>query len=439
MADDHEKSASHFLKERKTIMNEIGCYIHIPFCDHKCIYCDFYSIISTENSGLFLDALKKEIKFYAEKYSDSKKIKTIFFGGGTPSLMTPEFISEILLTLNKYFTIPENAEITLETNPGTVNANKLNGFRETGINRLSVGVQSFDDDDLKFLTRIHNKETAVKTIEDAYASGIENISVDLIFNLPGQTKEKWNETGKRIVSFMVHKDNEDSVGEGVEKDRNWVVQQFNNGKTFCCIHLGEDGKWYKGSEITHINGGLNWKDNLPYIQTKRKMFISYYHKEDQAYKEKFKNLTSDLIINKSVEDGDISADVKDEYIKQLIQKGFLSDTTVLIVLIGNKTKCRKHIDWEISGALNLKVGDSYAGLLGLKLPNHPDYGTGKSTYDLMPARLADNFKSGYAIIRDYTTDRKKLQEYIELAYKNRTKKADKRTNSRPQMQRNTCE
>jgi len=253
------------------------------------------------------------------------------------------------------------------------------------------------------------------------------------------SKEKWNETGKRIVSFIVHKDNENSVGEGVEKDRNWVVQQINNGKTFCCIHLGENGKWYQGSKIRYENGALKWNDNLPFIQTKRKTFISYYHKEDQAYKEKFKNLTSDLIINKSVEDGDISTDVKDEYIKQLIQKGFLSDTTVLIVLIGNKTKCRKHIDWEISGALNLKVGDSYAGLLGLKLPNHPDYGTGKATYDLMSARLSDNFKSGYAIIRDYTTDRKKLQEYIELAYKNRTKKADERTNSRPQMQRNTCE
>ena len=253
------------------------------------------------------------------------------------------------------------------------------------------------------------------------------------------SKEKWNDTKKRIVSFMVHVDNVDSVGEGIEKDRNWVIQRFNNGKTFCCIRLSEDGKWKKGSNIRIEDGALKWNDSLPYIQTKRKTFISYYHKDDQEYKEKFKNLTSDLIINKSVEDGDINTDVKTDYIKQLIQKGFLNDTTVLVVLIGNKTKCRKHVDWEISGALNLKVGDSYAGLLGLKLPNHPDYGTGKATYDLIPARLADNFKSGYAIIRDYTTDRKKLQEYIELAYKNRTQKADKRTNSRPQMQRNTCE
>jgi len=111
---------------------------------------------------------------------------------------------------------------------------------------------------------------------------------------------------------------------------------------------------------------------------------------------------------------------------------------VLVVLLGAKTKCRKHVDWEISGALNRKVGDSYAGLLGLLLPSHPDYG--KNTYNgsLVPARLYDNLSSGYAIIQDYTTDRKKLQEYIELAYKNRKAKADKRVNSRIQMQSDSC-
>ena len=249
---------------------------------------------------------------------------------------------------------------------------------------------------------------------------------------------KWNDTEKRIISFIVHQDNGDSVGRGIERDRNWVIQQFKNDKTFCTVQLSENNQWNKGSYIKLENGVLKWNDKLPYVQTKRKVFISYYHNEDQEYKNKFKNLTKDLIVNKSVEDGDISTDVKDEYIKQLIQKGFLSETTVLIVLIGNKTKCRKHIDWEISGALNLKVGDSYAGLLGIILPSHPDYGTGKATYDLMPARLSDNFKSGYAVIIDYTTDREKIQEYIELSYKNRIKKADERINSRPQMQKNTC-
>ena len=181
-----------------------------------------------------------------------------------------------------------------------------------------------------------------------------------------------------------------------------------------------------------------WFDSLPLFQIKRKTFISYYHKDDQAYKEKFVNLTSDLIVNKSVEDGDINSDVSDEYIKQLIQNGFLYDTTVLIVLIGNKTKCRKHVDWEISGALNLKVGDQYAGLLGLLLPTHVDYG--KETYSLsnIPVRLVDNLNSGYASIQDYTLDRKKIQSYIETVFKNRISISEKLINSKPQMKLNTC-
>lgn len=253
------------------------------------------------------------------------------------------------------------------------------------------------------------------------------------------SKEKWLNNSKTIDSFLVHVDKINSVGVGVEQNRSWIIQQLKNGKTFCCIHLEESGNWKKGSFVTlNINGGLSWNDNLPLIQTKRKLFISYYHHDDQRYKEKFVNLTSDLIVNKSVEDGDIDSDVSDDYIKQLIQKGFLSDTTVLIVLIGNKTKCRKHVDWEISGALNQKVGDQYAGLLGLLLPTHIDYG--KDTYSTsnIPARLADNLNSGYAIIQDYTLDRKKIQSYIEMAFKNRTSKPEKRNNSKPQMKLNTC-
>lgn len=253
------------------------------------------------------------------------------------------------------------------------------------------------------------------------------------------SKEKWLTNSKTIDSFIVHEDKLNSVGTGIEQNRSWIIQQIKNGKTFCCIHLVEDGKWRKGSSLTiNVNSGLSWNDNLPLVQTKRKLFISYFHKDDQQYKEKFVNLSSDLIVNKFVDDGDIDSDVSDEYIKQLIQKGFLNDTTVLIVLIGNKTKCRKHVDWEISGALNLKVGDQYAGLLGLLLPSHVDYG--KSTYSSsnIPERLADNLNSEYAIIRDYTTDRKKIQSYIELAFKNRTLKSDKRNNSKSQMKINTC-
>lgn len=176
------------------------------------------------------------------------------------------------------------------------------------------------------------------------------------------------------------------------------------------------------------------------MQTKRKTFISYFHKDDEDYKDKFERLTSDLIVNKSVGDGDISGDNSDDYIKKLIQDGYLRDTTVLVVLVGAKTKCRKHVDWEISGALDLKVGDSYAGLFGILLPTHPDFKKPGRPLNNVPKRLAENIKTGYAEIIDWTDDRKALQSAIESAYSRRKNELDKRVNRAiPQMQKNTCE
>jgi len=166
-------------------------YIHIPFCDHKCIYCDFYSIITTDNIQSFLSALKKEIEYFSKLYSKDRSFTSIFFGGGTPSLMQPDYLQEILNHLKKNFKIYEKAEVTMETNPGTVNKSKLKKFKEAGINRISIGIQSFDEEELKFLTRIHDKKTAIQTVYNAADIGFENISVDLIFNLPNQRKEKW--------------------------------------------------------------------------------------------------------------------------------------------------------------------------------------------------------------------------------------------------------
>ena len=242
-----------------------------------------------------------------------------------------------------------------------------------------------------------------------------------------------------IDKVILYKDLGDNLdSDALEKNRSWMVQQVSLGKTFCSIKRNNQGSWNKIGDFSYDGSIFSWfviPKNLP----RRKSFVSFYHKDDQSYREKFENLFDDLLISKSVNDGDIDSDTSDGYIKQLIQNDYLSDTTVLVVLIGPKTKCRKHIDWEISGALNYKVGDSYSGLLGLKLPTHPDYGTGKATYNLLPARFSDNFKSGYAIIRDWTEDRIKLQSYIELAFSNRTDKSDERDNSRIQMQQNTCE
>ena len=184
-------------------MKSLSLYIHIPYCDHKCIYCDFYSIINYKNKPEYLNALKREIKYYAETSEDKFIVETIFFGGGTPSLMEVSYIEEILNSISNSFAVSEDVEITLETNPGSVNREKLSMFRQIGINRISIGVQSFDDNDLRFLTRIHTGNEAIKTVNDAENIGFRNISIDLIFNLPNQTKEKWRLNLEKAVTLPV--------------------------------------------------------------------------------------------------------------------------------------------------------------------------------------------------------------------------------------------
>lgn len=184
-------------------MSNSAIYIHIPFCDHKCIYCDFYSIITTDNIQSFLSALKKEIIYYSSLYNSDRNISSVFFGGGTPSLMEPDYIAEILNCIKDNFSLDNNAEITLETNPGTVDIKKLKAFKIAGINRISIGIQSFNEDELKFLTRIHDSQTAIKTVEDAAKIGFENISIDLIFNLPNQTKEIWKRNLQTAISLPI--------------------------------------------------------------------------------------------------------------------------------------------------------------------------------------------------------------------------------------------
>ncbi len=184
-------------------LKKTAVYIHIPFCDHKCIYCDFYSLVSYENIENYLTALKKEIKFYAGKYSSGRNIDTIFFGGGTPSFMKPEYIQEIIETIKHNFNISNEIEITLETNPGTVTKEKLKEFKSAGINRISIGIQSFDNNELKFLTRIHDKDTAIKTVEDAAIIGFDNISIDLIFSLPNQTLQTWKSNLELAVKLPI--------------------------------------------------------------------------------------------------------------------------------------------------------------------------------------------------------------------------------------------
>jgi oxygen-independent coproporphyrinogen-3 oxidase len=184
-------------------MKNTAIYIHIPFCDHKCIYCDFYSIITSDNIASYKTALLKEINHYAKLYAHDRKITSIYFGGGTPSLMDPSYLNEIIAHVKEKFNVAESAEISMETNPGTVSERKLKEFHNSGINRISIGIQSFNENELKFLTRIHDKETALKTVHNAVNAGFNNISIDLIFNLPGQTNEIWLNNLNTAVALPV--------------------------------------------------------------------------------------------------------------------------------------------------------------------------------------------------------------------------------------------
>lgn len=240
-----------------------------------------------------------------------------------------------------------------------------------------------------------------------------------------------------IKDVFAHEYDGNSLSEGENRTRYWMVNKTNEGSRISTMTRNENGEWIRGNTLTYYNGLYTWGHVLPENITKRKVFVSYYHRDDQYYRERFENLFGDLMVSTSVEDGDIDSDNSADYIKQLIQNKYLFETTVLTVLIGGNTKHRKHIDWEIAGALNYKVGDKYAGILGLFLPTHPDYGSDKYIPNLVPERLSENFISGYAIARDWTDDRAIIQKYIEEAFTKRNE-SDKIVNlTIPQMQINT--
>ncbi|MGM0418126.1 MAG: radical SAM family heme chaperone HemW [Thermodesulfobacteriota bacterium] len=165
-----------------------GIYIHVPFCIKKCRYCNFYSLEKTDENII------KEYVYYLKKSVQHKKDKkisvdSIYFGGGTPSLLDPAMIEEILFCVYKSFTVSKDCELTLEVNPGSVGSNYFKDLKKSGINRLNIGIQSFNDRLLKIIGRVHSSKKALETFSDARKAGFENIGADLIYCLPGQSED----------------------------------------------------------------------------------------------------------------------------------------------------------------------------------------------------------------------------------------------------------
>lgn len=178
-------------------------YIHFPWCIRKCPYCDFNSH-AIHTAALpedeYIDALILDLESELQRIW-GRRIMSIFLGGGTPGLFSEKTIRRLLSVLRSYLNLPPSCEITLEANPGTVDASRFSGYREAGVNRLSIGVQSFNDEMLKRLGRIHDGEQAIQALEQARTSGFENINMDLMYGLPGQSVEDAAQDLETAVKF----------------------------------------------------------------------------------------------------------------------------------------------------------------------------------------------------------------------------------------------
>lgn len=167
-----------------------GVYIHIPYCHSRCTYCDFYTQTNTSSINEYVGALAREIVLRKD-FISGKEINTIYFGGGTPSVLKKEHFDQIFETLDSTFNLDKCIEITLEANPEDLNSEYFKLLKNYPINRLSIGIQSFEDDELKLINRRHNAEKAITSIKMAQDFGYDNISIDLIYGLPNQTLEIW--------------------------------------------------------------------------------------------------------------------------------------------------------------------------------------------------------------------------------------------------------
>ena len=179
-----------------------GIYIHIPFCKKLCFYCDFYHVITPEENSVFIESLIAEASMRKD-YLGSEPATTIYIGGGTPSVLSVKELDIILNQINKQFRVEENSELTIELNPDDVNPAYLDGLRKLGINRISLGIQSWRDSDLKMLNRRHDSAQAARALKEIFNAGFENVTIDLIYGIPGMSTREWASNLDLSFSFDI--------------------------------------------------------------------------------------------------------------------------------------------------------------------------------------------------------------------------------------------
>ena len=245
-----------------------GLYIHIPFCKSKCPYCGFYSVASTVLIPRWLDALNKEVPIYKDRFDS---FDTLYMGGGTPSLLDLRDMENLMDGLFSHFHFTSDAEITLEANPGLMTNEKIAGIKSLGFNRINLGVQSFDDQELRFLGRSHNARDAERTLTNLRSYGFNNIGIDLIYGLENQSIKKWNDT---LTSALRFNPEHISCYQLTIEDKTPFRRMKDQGRLKTPDEKGECHFFITSSERLEANGYIHYEiSNF----AKNKTFYSHHN------------------------------------------------------------------------------------------------------------------------------------------------------------------
>ncbi len=254
-----------------------GIYLHIPFCKQACHYCNFHFSTSLKYKNDFVSALLKEIKLQQE-YLQHELIETIYFGGGTPSLLTFDDINRIISTLHQTFTIKEDVEITLEANPDDINTGKVKQWKLSEINRFSIGIQSFFDEDLQWMNRAHNSTEAINSIHAIADEGIENITIDLIYGTPTLSEANWKRNIDRATElniphlscYALTVEPKTTLAKMIKEKRTEAIDQSDQARQFLLLMDWLRTAGYEHYEISNFaKSGFRSKHNSSYWQGKK--------------------------------------------------------------------------------------------------------------------------------------------------------------------------
>jgi putative oxygen-independent coproporphyrinogen III oxidase len=249
-----------------------GIYIHIPFCKQACHYCNFHFSTSLQTKDQFMQALLKEIGLQAG-YLSGGLVETIYFGGGTPSLLNEAEIDSILGEINKFHRVDPGTEITFEANPDDIDPEKLKGWKSAGINRLSMGVQSFYEEDLRWMNRAHSAGQALNSIRAVQDAGFHNLTIDLIYGSPGLTDEKWQRNVEQATALSIPHlscyaltvEPQTALASMISKKKSLPVQSDDQARQFLLLMDWMQASGYQHYEISNFaKPGMHSRHNSAY-------------------------------------------------------------------------------------------------------------------------------------------------------------------------------